>query len=87
MESGNAILQDQLELVIDAIREVVEAVHDPSTWAILAAGPPLAKRTRRPGGWDQEEGFSGGSSRAVFSTNNKNLVPDRRVTACYDGFN
>ena len=31
-ESGHNIHQDQPELVIAAIREVVEAVRDPSTW-------------------------------------------------------
>lgn len=32
MESGHDIHQDQPELVIDAIRDVVDAVRDPSTW-------------------------------------------------------
>jgi len=31
-ESGHNIHQDQPELVIDAIRQVVTAVRDPSTW-------------------------------------------------------
>jgi pimeloyl-ACP methyl ester carboxylesterase len=31
-ESGHNIHQDQPELVIDAIRDVVDAVRDPSTW-------------------------------------------------------
>jgi pimeloyl-ACP methyl ester carboxylesterase len=32
-ESGHNIHQDQPDLVIDAIRQVVDAVRDPSTWA------------------------------------------------------
>ncbi len=36
-ESGHDIHQDQPKLVIDAIREVVEAVRDPSTWAMPTA--------------------------------------------------
>ena len=39
-ESGHGIQQDQPELVIAAIRQVVEAVRDPSTWATGAATPP-----------------------------------------------
>jgi len=31
-DSGHNIHQDQPELVIDAIRQVVTAVRDPSTW-------------------------------------------------------
>jgi pimeloyl-ACP methyl ester carboxylesterase len=33
-ESGHNIHQDQPELVIQAIREVVDAVRDPSTWTV-----------------------------------------------------
>jgi pimeloyl-ACP methyl ester carboxylesterase len=39
-ESGHNIHQDQPELVIEAIREVVDAVRDPRSWAIPAAGTP-----------------------------------------------
>jgi hypothetical protein len=35
-ESGHNIHQDQPELVIEAIRAVVEAVRDPSTWTSAA---------------------------------------------------
>jgi pimeloyl-ACP methyl ester carboxylesterase len=38
-ESGHNIHQDQPELVIDAIRQVVEAVRDPSTWTAALASP------------------------------------------------
>jgi pimeloyl-ACP methyl ester carboxylesterase len=38
-ESGHNIHQDQPELVIDAIRDVVDAVRDPSTWEAQAATP------------------------------------------------
>lgn len=38
-ESGHNIHQDQPELVIDAIKQVVTAVRDPSTWAAPAASP------------------------------------------------
>jgi pimeloyl-ACP methyl ester carboxylesterase len=39
-ESGHDIHQDQPELVIAAVQHVVEAVRDPSSWAIPAAGTP-----------------------------------------------
>jgi pimeloyl-ACP methyl ester carboxylesterase len=39
MESGHNIHQDQPELVIAAIREVVDAVRDPSTWTSPVASP------------------------------------------------
>lgn len=39
IESGHNIHQDQPELVIEAIRDVVDAVRDPSTWASLVASP------------------------------------------------
>ena len=39
-DSGHNIHQDQPELVIAAVRQVVEAVRDPSTWATPAAGTP-----------------------------------------------
>ena len=39
-ESGHGIQQDQPDLVVAAIRQVVEAVRDPSTWATGAATPP-----------------------------------------------
>jgi pimeloyl-ACP methyl ester carboxylesterase len=39
-ESGHDIHQHQPELVIDAIREVVEAVRDPSTWTADRVTPP-----------------------------------------------
>ena len=32
-ESGHNIHQDQPELVIEAIRDVVDAARDPATWA------------------------------------------------------
>jgi pimeloyl-ACP methyl ester carboxylesterase len=38
-ESGHNIHQDQPDLVIDAIRDVVDAVRDPSTWQVPAATP------------------------------------------------
>jgi pimeloyl-ACP methyl ester carboxylesterase len=38
-ESGHDIHQDQPELVIAAIREVVDAVRDPSTWTVHPATP------------------------------------------------
>ena len=38
-ESGHDIHQDQPELVIEAIREVVDAIHDPSTWTSQAEAP------------------------------------------------
>ena len=38
-KSGHNIHQDQPELVIAAIREVVEAVRDPSTWTSQAEAP------------------------------------------------
>jgi pimeloyl-ACP methyl ester carboxylesterase len=39
IESGHNIHQDQPDLVIDAIRDVVEAVRDPSTWTAAVASP------------------------------------------------
>ena len=39
-ESGHDIHQHQPELVIDAIREVVEAVREPSSWTTERATPP-----------------------------------------------
>ena len=38
-ESGHNIHQDQPDLVIEAIRDVVDAVRDPSTWASPGASP------------------------------------------------
>jgi pimeloyl-ACP methyl ester carboxylesterase len=38
-ESGHDIHQDQPELVIAAIRDVVDAVRDPSSWATQQATP------------------------------------------------
>jgi pimeloyl-ACP methyl ester carboxylesterase len=38
-ESGHYIQLDQPELVIDAIRDVVEAVRDPGSWATPVASP------------------------------------------------
>ena len=38
-ESGHNIHQDQPELVIEAVREVVEAVRNPGTWASPVASP------------------------------------------------
>jgi pimeloyl-ACP methyl ester carboxylesterase len=38
-ESGHNIHQDQPDLVIDAIREVVEAVRDPRSWTAAMASP------------------------------------------------
>lgn len=38
-ESGHNIHQDQPQLVIDAIRQVVAAVRDPSAWAAPVASP------------------------------------------------
>ena len=39
-DSGHDIHQDQPELVIAAVREVVAAVRDPTSWATPAAGTP-----------------------------------------------
>ena len=39
-ESGHGIQLDQPDLVIDAIRQVVDAVRDPRTWPTPAAGTP-----------------------------------------------
>jgi pimeloyl-ACP methyl ester carboxylesterase len=39
--SGHYIHQSQPELVVEAIRQVVEAVRDPSTWATPAASTPV----------------------------------------------
>jgi hypothetical protein len=44
-ESGHGIHQDQLELVIEAIRDVVDAVRDPSTWTTPAASSTAASPT------------------------------------------
>jgi pimeloyl-ACP methyl ester carboxylesterase len=41
-ESGPTIHRDHPELVIDAIREVVDAVHNPGTWAAPDAGTPAS---------------------------------------------
>jgi pimeloyl-ACP methyl ester carboxylesterase len=38
-ESGHNIHQEQPELVIEAIRDVVDAVRDPSTWTAAVASP------------------------------------------------
>ena len=38
-KSGHNIHQDQPELVIAAIREVVDALRNPSTWTPAAASP------------------------------------------------
>ena len=38
-ESGHNIHQDQPDLVIEAIRDVVDAIHDPSTWTSQAEAP------------------------------------------------
>ena len=38
-ESGHNIHQDQPDLVIEAIRDVVDATHDPSTWTSQAEAP------------------------------------------------
>jgi hypothetical protein len=39
-ESGHYIQLNQPDLVITAIRQVVDAVRDPSTWSTGAATPP-----------------------------------------------
>jgi hypothetical protein len=39
-ESEHYIQLQQPELVIDAVRQVVEAVRDPSSWATPVAGTP-----------------------------------------------
>ena len=41
-KSGHYIQVDQPELVIEAVRQVVEAVRDPSTWATPVASPSPA---------------------------------------------
>jgi len=41
-ESGHYIQVEQPELVIEAVRQVVEAVRDPDTWATPAASPSPA---------------------------------------------
>jgi len=38
-ESGHNIHQDQPDLVIESIRDVVDAVRDPSTWTAAVATP------------------------------------------------
>src|ERR671913_1066875 len=38
-ESGHNIHQNQPDLVIEAIRDVVDAIHDPSTWTSKAEAP------------------------------------------------
>lgn len=38
-ESGHNIHQDQPELVIEAIRQVVDAVRGPSAWTAAVAWP------------------------------------------------
>jgi pimeloyl-ACP methyl ester carboxylesterase len=38
-ESGHNIHQDQPDLVIEAIRQVVDAVRDPSAWPAAVASP------------------------------------------------
>ena len=40
--SGHYVHQTEPELVVEAIRQVVEAVRDPSTWATPAASTPVA---------------------------------------------
>ena len=44
-ESGHYIHLQQPELVIDAIRQVVEAVRNPASWATPAANPAAATPT------------------------------------------
>jgi len=39
-ESGHGIQQDQPELVIEAVRQVVEAVREPATWDVTPAATP-----------------------------------------------
>jgi len=41
-DSGHYIQGEHPELVIDAIRQVVEAVRDPARWATPGASPPPA---------------------------------------------
>jgi hypothetical protein len=41
-QSGHNVHQTEPEVVVDAIRQVVEAVHDPSTWATPVAATPAA---------------------------------------------
>lgn len=50
-QSGHYIQIDQPELVIEAVRQVVEAVRDPSTWATPAASssPAACPRSAAPG--------------------------------------
>jgi hypothetical protein len=45
-ENGHGIQVDQPELVIEAIREVVEAVRDPSSWTV--PGPRRPRSRPRP---------------------------------------
>jgi hypothetical protein len=47
-ESGHDIHQGQPQLVIDAIRQVVAAVRDPSTWAAPVASPGGQPALRDP---------------------------------------
>jgi pimeloyl-ACP methyl ester carboxylesterase len=41
-QSGHYVHQSQPDLVVDAIRQVVEAVRDPSTWATPTAATPTS---------------------------------------------
>jgi hypothetical protein len=41
-ESGHYVQLDQPELVVEAVRQVVEAVRDPASWATPAASPSPA---------------------------------------------
>jgi hypothetical protein len=43
-ESGHYVLLQQPELVIDAIQQFVEAVHDPSFWAFPTEATPAASQ-------------------------------------------
>ncbi|MEA2511746.1 MAG: hypothetical protein QOJ59_1233, partial [Thermomicrobiales bacterium] len=41
-KSGHYIQQGQPDLVVAAIRDVVQAVRDPSTWETPPSGTPVA---------------------------------------------
>jgi hypothetical protein len=40
--SGHYVQQGQPDLVVTAIRDVVQAVRDPSTWATPPSGTPVS---------------------------------------------
>ena len=60
-ESGHDIHQDQPELVIEAMRQVVEGVRNPDTWYDLTSccdgiTGPRSLRARKPRAWERAVG-------------------------------